>query len=288
MTASTKDDKTQQALSEKAQAGEDGEAGEEKAQQTVVVLKDHQPIKDAVHAMIDNGISCVLIEDRYAKICGIVTERDIVRRLTLARKTDKLKAMVRAIMTFPVLCIPPTGIKQSLRPLLFHQRLRHFPIATTNEPKTEEVLGLITVTDLARLYIGPEEKVAQKVDVALITSGGGYQAQLRQIFTELEHEVIATEQWRKLKGYKGAMVVDLDDPIVQDKTLLNKVLAHKEQVIFLTQKAERYAPIRTRLKNPKHHVLLKPVDFTVLGLILADATPKSDAEEPLDHLPVAG
>lgn len=242
-----------------------------KLKQTVVVLKDNEPIETAVHAMIDKGISCVLIEDRKQKICGIVTERDIVRRLTLSDRAGKLDSMVRAIMTYPVMCIPPTEIKKNLRPLLFHQRLRHFPIATTSEPKTDELIGIITVTDLARLYIKAEDKVEQPIEVALVATGGGYHMQLRQILTDLGYSIMAFKDWQAHPGREGAVVVDLDDPLAKDKELLNRILGYRHHVMFLTSKSERYAPIRTRLKNPKHHVLLKPVDFTVLGLLLADA-----------------
>lgn len=247
----------------------------DRLRQTVVVLKDSEPIQAAVNAMIDKGISCVLIEDRKQSICGIVTERDIVRRLTLSGKANKLESMVRAIMTYPVLCIPPTEIKKNLRPLLFHQRLRHFPIATTSEPKADELIGIITVTDLARLYIKAEDKLEQPIEVVLVASGGGYQMQLRQILIDLGHNVIPFDDWQADPNCEGAVVVDLDDPIAKDKKILNRVLGYRHQVIFLTGKSERYAPIRTRLKNPKHHVLLKPVDFTVLGLLLADATRQS-------------
>lgn len=241
----------------------------DRLRQTVVVLGDKEPIDVAVHAMIDKAISCVLIEDKNEVICGIVTERDIVRRLTLSSKKDKLQAKVRAIMTYPVLSIPPTDIKKNLRPLLFHQRLRHFPIATTNAPKSADLIGMVTVTDLARMYVMEQDDESPPIEVALIASRGGYQMQLRHILIGLGHVVIPFERCKP--DIKAAVVVDLDDPIAKDKELLNRILGYPHRVIFLTSRAESYAPIRTRLKNPKHHVLLKPVDFTVLGLLLADA-----------------
>lgn len=238
------------------------------AQKTVVVLRDNDRIRTAIAAMIDNGISCVLVEDRHQKICGIVTERDIVRRLTLAEKSDKLDSMVRAIMSFPVQCVAPTAIMDSLKPLLYHQRLRHFPIATSAEPTTDEVLGIVTVTDLAKLYIASLDKARERVDVALIASGGPYAQQVEDILTNLGHEVLSAGEWQQAGFPTTAVVVDLDDPIMQDKALINRVLAYRHTAVFLTGKAERYAPICEKLKAPNQHVLLKPVDFTVLALLL--------------------
>jgi CBS domain-containing protein len=107
----------------------------------VSTIERHATALHAAHLMNDLHIgSLVVIEGD--KVVGIVTERDILRRVVAAER-DPAITPVETIMSTPVACCRPDTQLEECRAVMTGQRLRHLPVV--HEGK---LFGIVTIGDL--------------------------------------------------------------------------------------------------------------------------------------------
>ena len=97
----------------------------------------------AVEIMNKQGIGC-LIAVRKEKPTGIITERDILKKI-LVKSKDPRQIKVREIMSSPlILGNPQMGMEEAVR-LMFKRNIKKLPVSDG-----ENLVGLVTLTDLVR------------------------------------------------------------------------------------------------------------------------------------------
>lgn len=104
--------------------------------------------EDAAKRMRDKNVSSLIVFDPSSKNTGIVTERDLVRRVCAsgARSGD---VAVSEIMSSPVATIDPYSSVEVAADNMMHYKIRHLLVTD----KDSKPLGIITLTDLAA-YLG--------------------------------------------------------------------------------------------------------------------------------------
>jgi len=109
----------------------------------VIAVDSSVTIKDAAIMMTDAHVGCVVVTDGKSPI-GIVTERDIVRRVT--SKDLPLSTTVSKIMTTPLITAKPDYTLWELAQLMKTKSLHKMPVE-----KDGHLVGMITATDLVKL-----------------------------------------------------------------------------------------------------------------------------------------
>jgi len=109
----------------------------------VIAVDSSATIKDAAIMMTDAHVGCVVVTDGKSPI-GIVTERDIVRRV--ASKDLPLSTTVSKIMTTPLITAKPDYTLWELAQLMKTKSLHKMPVE-----KDGHLVGMITATDLVKL-----------------------------------------------------------------------------------------------------------------------------------------
>ncbi|WP_193335180.1 CBS domain-containing protein [Devosia beringensis] len=114
-------------------------------------------LADAVALLNANNIGAVVITGPGNAIAGILSERDIVRRLG----TDPARALALPIaecMTRGVLtCERTTPIAEVMESMTRH-RIRHMPVAEAGK-----LLGIISIGDVVKLKIEEAEREAAEL-----------------------------------------------------------------------------------------------------------------------------
>jgi CBS domain-containing protein len=90
-----------------------------------------------------HNVGALLIVDQAGKLCGLVSERDLVRALAL----DGHAAMtLRAaeLMTRELISVRPDATAESARRLMLKHGIRHLPVTT----RQGDLLGVISQRDL--------------------------------------------------------------------------------------------------------------------------------------------
>lgn len=111
---------------------------------TVHTVLPHSSVAEAVRALRDAGVGALLVCDGHGKICGIVSERDIVRGLD--RHGSQLLAIeVADVMTRNVAtCGPDETLTQAMAQMT-RGRFRHLPVLDKGA-----LVGLVSIGDLVK------------------------------------------------------------------------------------------------------------------------------------------
>jgi CBS domain-containing protein len=95
----------------------------------------------AAQRMNDHHIGSLVVLDG-SRLVGIVTERDVMRRVVAARR-EPIATLVREIMTEDVLTADPkTPIRQA-KAVMRERRIRHLPVVEDGD-----LVGMISIGDL--------------------------------------------------------------------------------------------------------------------------------------------
>jgi len=109
----------------------------------VITIDENESVKEAADIMNQQGISC-LIAVRKGKAIGIITERDLLKRVIVETKNAK-KTKVKEVMSSPLEVVAPgTSMESALR-LMFEKKIKKLAVVDK-----KRLLGLVSLTDIAR------------------------------------------------------------------------------------------------------------------------------------------
>jgi CBS domain-containing protein len=114
-----------------------------KPSQQVVTISPDSTVRELLGLLAEHNIGAVVVSGDGAAVDGIVSERDIVRRL----QDDEavLEGAVRAIMTSDVETCEPTTTVDDLRVVMTERRIRHVPVVTDGR-----LTGIISIGDVVK------------------------------------------------------------------------------------------------------------------------------------------
>lgn len=124
-----------------------------------LTVRDDADIVEVSKSMMDKGVGACFIE-RDGKIVGIITERDIVRRV-VAKGLDIFKTRASEIMSKPIIAVEPdTSVEEALE-IMAEKKIRRLAVIEKNV-----LVGIITISDLARALLKKIEIVNRFVRAA--------------------------------------------------------------------------------------------------------------------------
>ena len=109
----------------------------------VVTIDDGVTVKEAADVMNKFEIGC-LIAIRKGKAMGILTERDILKRIVAGGK-DAVRVRVKDVMTSPLVVAEPTMDLGEAVKLMFQMKIKKLPVVNG-----KRIVGLVSLTDIAR------------------------------------------------------------------------------------------------------------------------------------------
>ena len=95
----------------------------------------------AARLMNERGIGGLVVTEGD-RVIGIVTERDILRRV-VASQRDPGATLIRDVMTTPVACCHPDTTLAECRGVMTSRRIRHLPVVDE-----KGLCGIVTIGDL--------------------------------------------------------------------------------------------------------------------------------------------
>jgi len=138
----------------------------------VITVDADATVMRAVKLMNENEIGCLIVT-RRGRAVGIITERDLLKRV-IAKSKNPRKTMVREIMTKPLIAGQPNMDLEEATKLMFKMKIKKLPVVEQHG----KLLGLITLTDVAR-----------------------FQPQMIKILKKLSARVLAPKRMQKVVDY---------------------------------------------------------------------------------------
>jgi CBS domain-containing protein len=109
----------------------------------VITVEDSSSVKEAANVMNKFEIGGLIVV-RKGKAVGILTERDLLKRI-VAEGRNAQKTKVRDVMTSPlVVAEPGMDLEEAIR-LMFQMKIKKLPVVDR-----ERLVGLMSLTDIAR------------------------------------------------------------------------------------------------------------------------------------------
>ena len=109
----------------------------------VITIDENASVKDAANIMNKYEIGS-LIAVRKGKAIGIITERDLLKRVIVDAKNAK-KTKVSEAMSSPLEVIAAgTDLEEAIR-LMFQKKIKKLPVVDKSR-----LIGLVSLTDIAR------------------------------------------------------------------------------------------------------------------------------------------
>ncbi len=109
----------------------------------VITIDPDKTARDAARLMADNNISSVIVM-KGDEIVGIVTERDLVRKVC-ANDIPSSKVSIVSVMSSPVITAESDLPIEAAVQRMFNNRIRRLPVVENGK-----LVGIVTISDIAK------------------------------------------------------------------------------------------------------------------------------------------
>ena len=120
----------------------------------VFTVEAGAPLSEAVRLLNTHKIGAVVVVDAKGKVAGILSERDIVRRLD-KDPVALLASPVRNAMTAKVITTTSAATVSDLMEQMTRHRIRHIPIVDAGK-----LTGIVSIGDVVKRKIEETEQEA--------------------------------------------------------------------------------------------------------------------------------
>lgn len=127
----------------------------------VISIDSSMTVQDAAKMMDDASIGAIVVLEKGIAV-GIITERDIVRRIV--SKGKPLSTSVKEAMSSPLIVINPDDTVWELAQLMKTRKIHRVPAVKDNR-----LVGMVTTSDVVRLCsIGSDSEMAKITEQILL------------------------------------------------------------------------------------------------------------------------
>lgn len=110
----------------------------------VATATPRQTVTEVVAALRERDIGALVVVDDDGRVVGIVSERDVVRRIAQVGG-DVLDLHVEDVMTSPVHTCAPSSTTDELMEEMTERRIRHLPVC-----EDDRLVGIVSIGDVVK------------------------------------------------------------------------------------------------------------------------------------------
>jgi CBS domain-containing protein len=135
----------------------------------VICIDKNRKLSDAVNLMEKKEVSRLVVTSD-GKVCGMLTEKDIAKHLGSAKHGKALASSLHvstAMTSDPVILQSGEDVKKAAK-LMLDNGISSLPVI-----RGEEIVGIITKTDLMKILQDSEEKIEEAMTEGVVTISPG-------------------------------------------------------------------------------------------------------------------
>jgi CBS domain-containing protein len=118
-------------------------------------------VEYAVGRLAELRIGAVVVEDKWQKLVGIFSERDLVRLIS-REGGQGLRHRVESVMTSPVITCHPSDRVDAVLAIMTEKTIRHLPVIENGS-----LIGIVSIGDLVKNRLDEKELEAEvMLDIA--------------------------------------------------------------------------------------------------------------------------
>ncbi len=120
----------------------------------VYAVSPGMTLKDAVDVLGEKNIGAVIVKDGGGRVAGILSERDVVRRIKTDGPGVLAKTVADCMTPSPITCGPEATLDEILAKMS-EKRIRHLPVVDGGK-----LVGVISIGDVVKRKIDNAEREA--------------------------------------------------------------------------------------------------------------------------------
>jgi CBS domain-containing protein len=115
----------------------------------VFTIRETASIQNSAKEMNNKKVSSLLVVDRNGKAKGLITERDLVRKVCIKNvRTSEVKN--KQVMSSPLITINSTSSPSVAADLMLKHNVRHLLVVDENSEDNGKPIGIITPLDFTK------------------------------------------------------------------------------------------------------------------------------------------
>ena len=111
----------------------------------VISINENQSIYDAIQILHKNKIGALPVINNQKKLCGIVSERDIIHAISENKEIKFSLSHINSIMTSKVITCNKDTQSNVLMKIMTTNKIRHIPILEKNL-----LIGIVSIGDVVK------------------------------------------------------------------------------------------------------------------------------------------
>ena len=132
----------------------------------VYTIRPEQTVRQALATLAERNVGALVAVDGSGRVVGILSERDVVRRL--ARDENALSLAVEALMTKNVITGLPQDDLGTVGRTMTDRRFRHMPILENGR-----LVGVVSLGDIVKAQRDQYQGEVETLETQLIDEGQG-------------------------------------------------------------------------------------------------------------------
>ena len=109
----------------------------------VITLHGEAELMDVVKLMAEKDIGCIVVVNNDRKVCGIISERDVIKALGSRGSLGNLK--VKDVMSKDIMCMEEHRLIVEALRIMLANKIRHLPVVDSEN----KLRGIVSLRDIA-------------------------------------------------------------------------------------------------------------------------------------------
>ena len=111
----------------------------------VISIHPNRTVFNAIKLLTENNIGALPVINDNTELCGIISERDIIRSMSQDIGTNFKKCLIKTIMTSNVITISNNAISEDIMDIMTKNKIRHIPIV-----ENKLLMGIVSIGDVVK------------------------------------------------------------------------------------------------------------------------------------------
>jgi CBS domain-containing protein len=114
----------------------------------IETIEESATVQQLAIKMKENNVSSLIVVDSLGNSKGLVTERDLVRKVCI-KDVYTSKVIIKEIMSLPLITINPNDAPSTAIDIMLQHNIRHL-LVVDNITELNKPIGIVTPRDLTR------------------------------------------------------------------------------------------------------------------------------------------
>lgn len=111
----------------------------------VISINENETVYDAIKLLSEQKIGALPVINNQDKLCGMISERDVIQKISNDKRIDFSCTQIKSIMTTKVITCNQNTESNVLMTIMTNNKIRHIPVIEKNS-----LIGIVSIGDVVK------------------------------------------------------------------------------------------------------------------------------------------